>query len=408
MDLTGKVYGRLTVLGRSHYRTQPNGARVLYWKCKCECGAEVSVNGAGLRGGTTQSCGCLQKERVSAKLTKKIAPNTKFGRLTVLKRASNIQPTERMPGGRVAYLCKCECGVELVVRGDALRNGTTKSCGCYQRDRVVERVAKPLDSGSVFGYLTVIERDLTRTKFGYHYLCECRCGNKCSVSSASLRSGETKSCGCYNKQRTRETHLKEIAEGKRFGRLVVKSRVENINKIASRPSGTTAYLCMCECGQRVVVPGGALRTGHTKSCGCYMREKVSETHSGPNHWNWKDGITLLNHSVRNTVEMTQWKLEVLARDNYTCQISGQLRGELEVHHKKPVSQIFCENNITTLAEARECEELWDINNGITLAKSLHSNTSANKDAFHRVYSNHTCLSDFEAWFVEMKGKSTNA
>lgn len=49
-----------------------------------------------------------------------------FGRLTVMGRSGNHWPVE--------WRCRCVCGVELAVRGDALRNGNTKSCGCLQRE----------------------------------------------------------------------------------------------------------------------------------------------------------------------------------------------------------------------------------------------------------------------------------
>jgi len=58
LDLTGKVYGRLTVLAFDHsdslYRR--------FWRCRCQCGAIVVVYGVPLRDGRTQSCGCLRKE----------------------------------------------------------------------------------------------------------------------------------------------------------------------------------------------------------------------------------------------------------------------------------------------------------------------------------------------------------
>ena len=52
----------------------------------------------------------------------------KHGRLTVISRASNKH------GGHAQWLCKCECGTETVVEGVLLRNGNTKSCGCYKID----------------------------------------------------------------------------------------------------------------------------------------------------------------------------------------------------------------------------------------------------------------------------------
>lgn len=47
----------------------------------------------------------------------------RYGRLTVLAPAENI-------GSRTAWLCRCDCGRETVVKTCHLRSGHTKSCGC--------------------------------------------------------------------------------------------------------------------------------------------------------------------------------------------------------------------------------------------------------------------------------------
>jgi len=47
-----------------------------------------------------------------------------------------------------------------------------------------------------------------------------------------------------------------------FGRLKVTSKAK------SGPSGVY-WNCLCECGTELVVPACHLKTGHTKSCGCY-------------------------------------------------------------------------------------------------------------------------------------------
>lgn len=36
------------------------------------------------------------------------------------------------------------------------------------------------------------------------------------------------------------------------------------------------WLCKCDCGNQTIVSAGALRSGHTKSCGCYSHEKAKE------------------------------------------------------------------------------------------------------------------------------------
>lgn len=60
IDLTGQKFGRLTVIQR-------NGSidGHVAWKCECDCGKQVTVNGRNLRSGATQSCGCLHKEKLA-------------------------------------------------------------------------------------------------------------------------------------------------------------------------------------------------------------------------------------------------------------------------------------------------------------------------------------------------------
>lgn len=54
----------------------------------------------------------------------------KFGKLVVLE-----QVKERGKHRKVYWICKCDCGNTATVLGDRLKNGHTKSCGCYARER---------------------------------------------------------------------------------------------------------------------------------------------------------------------------------------------------------------------------------------------------------------------------------
>lgn len=60
IDLTGKTFGKLTVLHRAVSR-KTHGVR---WMCKCQCGNLIIVDGHSLKKGTTKSCGCYQRQRV--------------------------------------------------------------------------------------------------------------------------------------------------------------------------------------------------------------------------------------------------------------------------------------------------------------------------------------------------------
>lgn len=65
-DYVGKRFGRLTVTeygGREYRRTEKSRATINLWKCRCDCGKEVTVPQSELQSGESQSCGCLQKER---------------------------------------------------------------------------------------------------------------------------------------------------------------------------------------------------------------------------------------------------------------------------------------------------------------------------------------------------------
>lgn len=59
-DITGKKFNKLTVLGFDH-RT---GRRRMIWKCQCDCGNIVYVDGTHLKNGHTKSCGCINIERI--------------------------------------------------------------------------------------------------------------------------------------------------------------------------------------------------------------------------------------------------------------------------------------------------------------------------------------------------------
>lgn len=61
IDLTGKKFGRLTVISRFG-STKSKSAT---WLCKCECGNEKIVQTCHLKSGATTSCGCYQKQRAS-------------------------------------------------------------------------------------------------------------------------------------------------------------------------------------------------------------------------------------------------------------------------------------------------------------------------------------------------------
>ena len=79
---------------------------------------------------------------------------------------------------------------------------------------------------------------------------------------------------------------------------------------------------------------------------------------GPNHPNWKGGLSTPNEKIRTSGKYVEWRKEVFLRDSWTCQHCGQVGGGLHAHH----IMSFSKYPFLRL----------DINNGITLCVPCHS------------------------------------
>ena len=102
------------------------------------------------------------------------------------------------------------------------------------------------ETGNTYGYLTVIERAENTKEGRAQWLCKCKCGNEVIVLGKHLRSGNTKSCGCYQRERAVESNLRRSGDltGQRFGKLVVLEEAGFIEKSNGRNS--RLWKCQCE------------------------------------------------------------------------------------------------------------------------------------------------------------------
>lgn len=122
-------------------------------------------------------------------------------RITVINRAEN-------QGKHIAWHCLCDCGNQTIIRGDQLRSGVAKSCGCLFKEISAEKCRKVGKNNlgrpaahrknlveKQFGRLTVIEYYDTIDERAF-WKCLCKCGEEVIVSTDHLISGHTQSCGC--------------------------------------------------------------------------------------------------------------------------------------------------------------------------------------------------------------------
>ncbi|MEB6549051.1 hypothetical protein MXL46_08075 [Heyndrickxia sporothermodurans] len=121
IDITDEKYGRLTVLKE----VEPKGYSRRFL-CRCKCGNETIVYMSALRKKTTQSCGCIQREKASQSNLKDLTNKT-FGMLTAIERVNTKSKSRK-----AIWKCLCECGNFTNVESDKLLNKTTKSCGCLR------------------------------------------------------------------------------------------------------------------------------------------------------------------------------------------------------------------------------------------------------------------------------------
>ena len=197
-DLTGQVFGRLSVKARVQNDKQGNS----YWLTECDCGNDIVVKGVSLRNKHTSSCGCASKEIVSEKLTKQFDVGEQIGYFTVIKRADGYL-------GKGAYWhVVCRCGTEKIVQAESLRNGTIVSCGCYHKEATREKNLIDL-SGKRFGYLTVLKLADNQLHSDIYWTVRCDCGKIKDIAGNSMKSGNTISCGC-KKRSVGETMIDQI------------------------------------------------------------------------------------------------------------------------------------------------------------------------------------------------------
>jgi hypothetical protein len=83
------------------------------------------ISTQSLRRGITQSCGCLHRDSLVKRNKQNYVDLTgqRFGNLICIKKVGSLR-------GHAAWLCKCDCGNEVIADSGSLRVRDRTSCGC--------------------------------------------------------------------------------------------------------------------------------------------------------------------------------------------------------------------------------------------------------------------------------------
>ena len=123
LDIANKRFGKLTVLEMCDYRDKH---RKTLWKCRCDCGKELVVNGSALTSGNTKSCGCVHKEFMRNLSAKHNESKSKLFQVwqSMKQRCSNKNSKSyKNYGGRGIRVCQEWCNDYIVFKTWAIENG---------------------------------------------------------------------------------------------------------------------------------------------------------------------------------------------------------------------------------------------------------------------------------------------
>lgn len=168
LDLTGRRFGKLTVLRQTEKRMDQGS---VVWLCQCDCGRQKEVSARRLTRGKVRSCGCLSDPPPKDYIGKR------FGRLTVTEYGGRTyRRTERSRATINLWKCRCDCGKEVTVAQPELQSGDTQSCGCLQPERAREAL-RLIDGTSVTILESVKNNGLRKTnKSGHTGVCLLKSG----------------------------------------------------------------------------------------------------------------------------------------------------------------------------------------------------------------------------------------
>ncbi len=123
----GDRIGKLTVVEKTEQRDKGN----VIWRCRCDCGTDVLLSTRAIRSGTTKGCPACWKLRPG----QRDMTGMRFGRLVC------IEPTGETKNNYGSFwVCRCDCGKEIVSYSTQLMNGTRRSCGCLNTEASRERL----------------------------------------------------------------------------------------------------------------------------------------------------------------------------------------------------------------------------------------------------------------------------
>lgn len=253
------------------------------------------------------------------------------------------------------WICQCECGTIKEVSGNSLKRERSKSCGCWKKAKLSNRVDL---TGQKFDRLTVLRKNEELKEYGNTYwTCQCECGNICNKTTTYLhRTNFFHSCGCYQKEQIANLGKKDLLN-QTFGKLTV---IEELPERSNQ--GNIIWLCRCECGNLIKVPTNSLTTGNTSSCGC-INYSIGEKNIENILKN--EQINFISQYTESSLKRKRFDFAILSNENKLLRLI-EFDGK---QHYKDISGVWNSTETLEAIQIRDQDKnLWAKEHNIPLVR----------------------------------------
>ena len=146
IDMSNQIYKNWKILQRAEPPAHiKNKSASVWWLCECiNCKNQKVLNGTEIRSNKSGACKCKNKTNSEHQLTTNKIKNeigNKYGKLLVKSFAY-------VKNSHAYWNCECECGKQVIVKGNALRTQAIQSCGC-QRSRKEAEISIILNNKNI-------------------------------------------------------------------------------------------------------------------------------------------------------------------------------------------------------------------------------------------------------------------
>lgn len=183
--------------------------------------------------------------------------------------SKNLILLEQYTHSHNKHKIKCYCGKVFKTTIKLILSGNTRSCGCHFSKIISDRSRKSL-LNQKFERLLVIDFASVDKHQKCVWKCKCDCGKIKNVNGGALIQGETKSCGCLQKDIMHNMHFIDITNNQqKFGKLTAK-------KYLYSKKNNNIWKCLCKCGKFTKISYSHFVSEHIKSCGncCEYRNGI--------------------------------------------------------------------------------------------------------------------------------------